>query len=591
MKKFVVLALAAAGLLALAATAQAKEITSLKVCGASGCTTVNDREDAPRLGGWRRRVPGRRSRPWRAAFLHRRARLRGRRGQRHPYGAGVLAAGQQADRASRTTSRLRGGRPRRTRPAMYEKAAAGLEAFTPKVKKVTVNRKTVADPSSYMRLFETFPYVALPKGKLHLISIVFTPDGVNPFLPTAVRPCSAMTRSAGCCSAGTATCGFHGALGKLVMTRASLAKTQDSGSGGGNDGAGRRARRERDRGDRRARAGEAEENDLRDVEDLGGEQRFRREQRDFDGLFRAHYPEIVRYLSVRLGSREEASDLASEVFLEAFRRVPGLRWRGRPVLAWLYRVAANMAADSLRKRGREVLSPELVESAAAEAPDPAATLPEREALARALASLPRRSPARRPSAAGGGLLVRGGGSADGAERRLVSDADAPLRPPAAHPARTGRCACPGVRNRHWPRGSRARWTAGRSRTATSPRSSRCSSARPSRLGSWSPTRTSSASSSACGRGSTAAERPRADLPPGSRSPSARSRPPRSRSSSSPSSGFLEPTSRRRRWPRSAARARSSSSASGSSRPGRARSPRRRGRPGSTPRAGSRTGSS
>jgi RNA polymerase sigma-70 factor, ECF subfamily len=122
------------------------------------------------------------------------------------------------------------------------------------------------------------------------------------------------------------------------------------------------------------------------VEDLGGEQRFRREQRDFDGLFRAHYPEIVRYLSVRLGSREEAADLASEVFLEALKRVPGLRWRGRPVLAWLYRVAANMAADSLRKRSREVLSLELAESAAV--PDPAATLPEREALARALESLP-----------------------------------------------------------------------------------------------------------------------------------------------------------------------------------------------------------
>jgi RNA polymerase sigma-70 factor, ECF subfamily len=122
------------------------------------------------------------------------------------------------------------------------------------------------------------------------------------------------------------------------------------------------------------------------VEDLGGEQRFRREQRDFDGLFRTHYPEIVRYLSVRLGSREEAADLASEVFLEAFRRVPGLRWRGRPVLAWLYRVAANMAADSLRKRRREVLSPELVESAAA--PDPTETLPDREALAHAFESLP-----------------------------------------------------------------------------------------------------------------------------------------------------------------------------------------------------------
>jgi RNA polymerase sigma-70 factor (ECF subfamily) len=120
--------------------------------------------------------------------------------------------------------------------------------------------------------------------------------------------------------------------------------------------------------------------------DLGGEQRFRREQHDFDGLFRAHYSEIVRYLSVRLGSREEAADLASEVFLEAFKRVPGLRWRGRPVLAWLYRVAANMAADSLRKRSREVLSAE-IETAAA-APDPTEGLPDREALVHALESLP-----------------------------------------------------------------------------------------------------------------------------------------------------------------------------------------------------------
>ena len=122
------------------------------------------------------------------------------------------------------------------------------------------------------------------------------------------------------------------------------------------------------------------------MEDLGGEQRFRREQRDFDGLFRAHYPEIVRYLSVRLGSREEAADLASEVFLEALKRAPSLRWRGRPVLAWLYRVAANMAADSLRKRGREVLSPELADSVAV--PDPTEGLPDREALAQALESLP-----------------------------------------------------------------------------------------------------------------------------------------------------------------------------------------------------------
>jgi RNA polymerase sigma-70 factor, ECF subfamily len=121
------------------------------------------------------------------------------------------------------------------------------------------------------------------------------------------------------------------------------------------------------------------------VGEVGGEQQFRREQSDFDALFRAHYSEIVRYLTVRLGSREEAADLAADVFLEAFQRVPRLRWRGKPVLAWLYRVAANMAADALRKRGREMPSAEAVEVAA---PDETERLTDRVALARALETLP-----------------------------------------------------------------------------------------------------------------------------------------------------------------------------------------------------------
>jgi RNA polymerase sigma-70 factor, ECF subfamily len=87
-------------------------------------------------------------------------------------------------------------------------------------------------------------------------------------------------------------------------------------------------------------------------EGLDAYRAFRREQGDFEALFRAHYAEIVRYLAVRLGSREDALDLASEVFAEAWRRVPGLQWRGRPVRAWLYRVAGNMAADELKRRAR-----------------------------------------------------------------------------------------------------------------------------------------------------------------------------------------------------------------------------------------------
>jgi RNA polymerase sigma-70 factor (ECF subfamily) len=113
------------------------------------------------------------------------------------------------------------------------------------------------------------------------------------------------------------------------------------------------------------------------------ERTFRREQGDFEALFRAHYPEIVRYLAARLGSRDDASELASEVFVEAWRRVPGLQWRGRPVRAWLYRVAANMAADELKRRRRVVqLDTE------AEAPDSTERVPDRLALAEALRGLP-----------------------------------------------------------------------------------------------------------------------------------------------------------------------------------------------------------
>jgi len=118
-------------------------------------------------------------------------------------------------------------------------------------------------------------------------------------------------------------------------------------------------------------------------EGLDAYRAFRREQSDFEALFRDHYPEIVRYLAARLVSRDDASELASEVFAEAWRRVPGLQWRGRPVRAWLYRVAANMAADEMSRRARQApLSDDVP------AHDDAESVPDRIALARALRALP-----------------------------------------------------------------------------------------------------------------------------------------------------------------------------------------------------------
>ena len=114
--------------------------------------------------------------------------------------------------------------------------------------------------------------------------------------------------------------------------------------------------------------------------------RFQRSQADFDALFRAHYAEIVRYLAVRLGSRDDAADVAAEVFVAAWRGVPRLRYRGRPVLAWLYRVAANMASDRLSERMRQPVPVEVVSGPPVA--DVADALADRDALTRALARLP-----------------------------------------------------------------------------------------------------------------------------------------------------------------------------------------------------------
>jgi len=113
---------------------------------------------------------------------------------------------------------------------------------------------------------------------------------------------------------------------------------------------------------------------------------FRRSQGDFDALFRSHYAEIVRYLAARLGSRDDAADVAADVFVAAWRGVPRLRYRGRPVLAWLYRVASNMANDRLRERMREPVPTDAVSGPGV--PDAAETVADRDALDRALRRLP-----------------------------------------------------------------------------------------------------------------------------------------------------------------------------------------------------------
>ena len=70
---------------------------------------------------------------------------------------------------------------------------------------------------------------------------------------------------------------------------------------------------------------------------------------DFDALFLAHYDRVYGILYRLVGTRDEAEDLAQDVFLKLYQQ-PAVQ-QGN-VGAWLYRVATNHGYNAIRSRKR-----------------------------------------------------------------------------------------------------------------------------------------------------------------------------------------------------------------------------------------------
>ena len=73
------------------------------------------------------------------------------------------------------------------------------------------------------------------------------------------------------------------------------------------------------------------------------------DQASFEALFRRHYGRVYGLLYRLVGNREDAEELAQEVFVKLYRRP--LR-RSDNVGGWLYRVATNLGYNSLRSGKR-----------------------------------------------------------------------------------------------------------------------------------------------------------------------------------------------------------------------------------------------
>lgn len=74
------------------------------------------------------------------------------------------------------------------------------------------------------------------------------------------------------------------------------------------------------------------------------------DQQAWAELYDQNHAQLWRYAYARSSNRDTADDVAAQVFTEALSSIHRYRYTGRPILAWLYRIARNLAAKQARQQ-------------------------------------------------------------------------------------------------------------------------------------------------------------------------------------------------------------------------------------------------
>jgi len=77
----------------------------------------------------------------------------------------------------------------------------------------------------------------------------------------------------------------------------------------------------------------------------------------FAQLYERYFDKVYRYAAYRVGAKEVAEDITSQVFLRALESLHSYRWQGLPFSAWLFRIARNLLVDRLRREKRRPAVP------------------------------------------------------------------------------------------------------------------------------------------------------------------------------------------------------------------------------------------
>jgi RNA polymerase sigma-70 factor (ECF subfamily) len=74
----------------------------------------------------------------------------------------------------------------------------------------------------------------------------------------------------------------------------------------------------------------------------------------FAELYEINFERVYAFIARKVGDRDAAEDLTSEVFHKALANLRHFEWRGLPFAAWLLRIAGNAIADRARHAGKEL---------------------------------------------------------------------------------------------------------------------------------------------------------------------------------------------------------------------------------------------
>jgi RNA polymerase sigma-70 factor (ECF subfamily) len=107
-------------------------------------------------------------------------------------------------------------------------------------------------------------------------------------------------------------------------------------------------------------------------------------------VYETYGPRLFSYLLRRLGDPDLARDAHHDVFVRFLERADTFEDRGVPLIAWLFRLARNLAIDVRRRRGRTIPFSAMVvaDYSADDGQSHLTLLAESQALRMALGSLP-----------------------------------------------------------------------------------------------------------------------------------------------------------------------------------------------------------